>query len=206
MGKLRVTRETGFGLVEVVLILTLVGLIGFVGWAVWEANYPPATPLATSQNIQVTNGTPEETPKDTTQYIDIKEWHVRFPLTKGDGGLYHVMRKGDEGNRYAEFFDKNFDTTKNADGVLCKDPTFPIFIISRVTGAELSDMDGVLKGGFSKRSDGYYYAGVPSSQAPPDCYDLEGKEYPDNIDDRVMTKFEASKQKLIDLYDRLEVY
>lgn len=43
-------KQAGFGVVEVLLILTVLSLVGFVGWRLYEANKKPEVETATSGN------------------------------------------------------------------------------------------------------------------------------------------------------------
>jgi len=70
--------QKGFGVIEIILILVLVGILGFVGWSVY--NNLQQTNVTNKATIDASNQTvnQKETTIDADGYFVIKEWGVRF--------------------------------------------------------------------------------------------------------------------------------
>ncbi len=74
-------NQKGFSVVEGLLILIIVGLIGCVGWYVWHAkNNADANLNSAASSNTVIPPTQQTKPKDTAQYLEIKEWGVKFKI------------------------------------------------------------------------------------------------------------------------------
>lgn len=56
-------NNKGFGLVEIIIALAIVGLMGFIGWRVWDANQN-TTPDGT-QTSRTDSSTPTEVNSDS---------------------------------------------------------------------------------------------------------------------------------------------
>lgn len=76
-------NERGFGAIEALLVLTIVGILGFTGYFVWHAKqnsdkllHQATSSLATNSKKKVANEA-NITPA-TVQYLDIPEWGVRI--------------------------------------------------------------------------------------------------------------------------------
>jgi hypothetical protein len=49
-------NQKGFGLVETLLILVIIGLVGFVGWYVWDSKSNRGLETGTNTNTKTTSG------------------------------------------------------------------------------------------------------------------------------------------------------
>lgn len=118
----------------------IIGIIGGTGWYVWKAqksNQQPGDatqPTSSSQKKKDTNNN-EQTQKPAQKYLEIKELGIKLKLTDSISNIYYVLRKDslETDVQYVEIFDKDIDNLKNAKGESCKNPNFPIAIISRIS-------------------------------------------------------------------------
>jgi prepilin-type N-terminal cleavage/methylation domain-containing protein len=79
------TNQSGFGLVEVLLVILVLSVIGFGGYYVYHSQ-KTKSPTSSSQDKGATNTSKTSTTtkyivvEDNQAYLDIKEWAVRIPL------------------------------------------------------------------------------------------------------------------------------
>src|SRR6266536_1895610 len=73
-------HQSGFSIVEAVVIVAAIGIICAAGWFVYQHNRPKATNAASNTN-QTTNSQTTTTPTQTTTYFTITEWGVRAPYS-----------------------------------------------------------------------------------------------------------------------------
>lgn len=174
-------NQKGFGAVEALIIVVIVGFMGFAGWYIWQKNSTKNDTAQTNSTKQdKDNSTKENKDKTEDKYLEIKEWGVRFKLNSAAKGAYYTFREGGE---YADVSDKDFDALKNTNGVSCKGEV--LFVVGRYSDAnseELINRETVAV-------DGYLYAGSPAHQAPPRCAVLSTDtptetEYDQNILDK----------------------
>jgi len=97
----RMNNQSGFSIVEAVLIVAVIGVIGVGGWFVYQHNKPKATNAAPNTNQTTNQQTTTTTPAPTVNYLDIKEWGVKLPLSDIIKDAYYVILA---------------DTSSNADG------------------------------------------------------------------------------------------
>ncbi len=91
-------RQSGFSIVEAVLVVAAIGVIGAGGWFVYQHNRPKATNAAPNTNQQTTTTT--ATPAPTVSYLAIKEWGVKLPLSDSIKDAYYIpgiSSKGTDG-------------------------------------------------------------------------------------------------------------
>jgi cytoskeletal protein RodZ len=87
------TKQKGFTAVEAILIIVVVGIIGFAGWFVWnsqkqtdktlnDASKGSSSIVATkkSDTVATNSSTASTAQTDTTNYLVVKEWDVKFAL------------------------------------------------------------------------------------------------------------------------------
>lgn len=86
----RQKHQSGFSIVEAVLIVAVIGVIGAAGWFVYQHNRVKPTSAATGTN-QPTNSQPSTTTPTPTTYLRIKEWGVRLPIDNTIASLYYYI-------------------------------------------------------------------------------------------------------------------
>lgn len=84
-------NQKGFGVVEGLLIIVIVGLLGFVGWYVWHSKQSTDNTYnaATSANSTSTSPTNSATPKE--QALVVAEWGVKVPTTSVTNDLSYSL-------------------------------------------------------------------------------------------------------------------
>jgi predicted negative regulator of RcsB-dependent stress response len=63
----KLLKQAGFGAVEAILLLAVVGVLGFIGWRVYDQNKNADTPATTTQNNTTT---PIESAEDLDSEVD----------------------------------------------------------------------------------------------------------------------------------------
>ena len=111
------SRQSGFGTIELGLILVIITLIAGVGWFVWHSQQQTTKTLdSTVQGQgQTTKSSSKRPLNKTTTYIEIKEWNVRAPYT-GSLTLSYTI----ENNGSAYFSAKQMDDLVASTDVSCK--------------------------------------------------------------------------------------
>jgi prepilin-type N-terminal cleavage/methylation domain-containing protein len=127
-------NQKGFSVVEILIVIVVIGLLGAVGWLVYDrqsskTSEKPSTQTSAQQNTETKK---QETPKEAAkvpeqQYLEVKEWGVKLPLTDEISDLsYEVTSKGlnlhDQNQPVIKFFTKRL---KDAKGI-CSANNFPI--------------------------------------------------------------------------------
>lgn len=80
-------NQKGFTVIEVLLVLILLSIVGFSGYYVYHTQKSSSTKPAISTTASSTSAgkdttsTQTTTPSDSTQYLVIKEWGVKIPLS-----------------------------------------------------------------------------------------------------------------------------
>jgi len=91
------SNQSGFNIVEAIVVVAVVGVIGAAGWfAVLHNKAKPTNAAAGTGNhatTQQSNTTPTP-PPSTTNYLVIKEWNVRVPYS-GSLKLTYTMSSDD---------------------------------------------------------------------------------------------------------------
>lgn len=94
-----VKNNNGFGAIEALLILVVVGIVGFTGWFVYHSKQVADKTLAQTGNsstVQLPKKPATKTPAPVTaaptKYLVIKEWGVKIPLTKGIADAVYAIR------------------------------------------------------------------------------------------------------------------
>jgi len=77
----RQEHQSGFGTVEMLLIVLVIGIVGAAGWLVYQHNRPKATNAAPNTSQTSNPQTTTTTPTQTTTYFIINEWGVRAPYS-----------------------------------------------------------------------------------------------------------------------------
>lgn len=93
-------QQSGFGTVELLLVVLLVAVVGLAGVLTYQHRHKVSTVKDTastspSQSSSSTMGTPSTQPvATTTQYLTIKEWGVRLPLPDDIKDAYYTPSTG----------------------------------------------------------------------------------------------------------------
>ena len=90
----RCEHQSGFGAIETLLVIVAVGIIGTAGWFVYQHNRTKATNAAANPSNQQTQQTTTTTPVSTVNYLDVKEWGVKIPLSNNIKDAYYVVSTG----------------------------------------------------------------------------------------------------------------
>lgn len=180
--------QRGFGSIEILLLVVIVGALGFTGWYVWhskqqaDSTYANTAKSARSSSLTTKKST-LVTPRASPTYLTIKEWGVKLPLDNDDKGAYYTISATSGLTQSVLIFDTSIDATANAKGVTCKDPTYPLLVISRIKPSDVAatqDINGPDYIGdtgpnsfqyfsFTKQ---YEFAAESPHQAAPKCEDI----------------------------------
>jgi hypothetical protein len=221
------SNQNGFSLGQIVLVVLTLGLIGAIGFYVFQKqNQPEITNFTECKAAgnQIMESYPErclangQTFTNTTQKIEkkslgINEIDVTLPLGSEVAGAYYTVRspQSDPTETYIELFDADFDALKNGEGTTCKDSSFPLFVIGRISvsdynkkvaeGAEENSVFLNFDEPFSFNSE-YRYTGGAAVQSPPSCaFDSAGSE---NRDQKVLEVFNAKKKAFTEAYKNMQ--
>lgn len=84
------TKQSGFGIVQALIIVVIIVAIGAGGWFVYQHNRTQSTDAAGNPTGQQTNNTPTQ----SVSYLTITEWGVKLPLTSGIKDAYYTVGTG----------------------------------------------------------------------------------------------------------------
>jgi flagellar basal body-associated protein FliL len=91
------TNQKGFELVSILVIFVIVGLVGAIGWLVYDRqkSNKAADTTSTQQEPKVeTVPDPSEESTANTEYLIIKEWGVKIPLTETTKNASYLYKNG----------------------------------------------------------------------------------------------------------------
>jgi hypothetical protein len=97
-------NEKGFNVIEGMLIFVIVAILAGTGWYVWDSNKKTNTLLnSADKNSSSIVKQPSQNQistdaKKTTQYLDIKEWKIKLPLSNQISDAYYVMSTSSQGS------------------------------------------------------------------------------------------------------------
>lgn len=84
-------KQTGFSIVETVVVVAVIVVLGAAGWAVYQRTKQSATKTdAASNPNQSTQQTTTTPPAPTVTYLDIQEWGIKLPLSDAIKDAYYV--------------------------------------------------------------------------------------------------------------------
>jgi prepilin-type N-terminal cleavage/methylation domain-containing protein len=87
-------NQKGFGVVEILVVIVIVGLIGAVGWLVYDRQNNKTDSRQTSMAATTPTITPkksEASNEQQTSYLTVKEWGIKIPNTpKGNVISYQI--------------------------------------------------------------------------------------------------------------------
>ncbi len=105
-------NEKGFGVVEILLVIVVIGLLGLVGWMFFskqndsKTNNNATTPKITSpkeadQTKPDVAKQQEVKPDTNANYLVVKEWNVKFSIPSGLGKATYNIDLGQDPNYVA---------------------------------------------------------------------------------------------------------
>lgn len=157
--------QSGFGIVEALVIVVVIGIIGAAGFLVYQHNKTKLTgattgPATANQGTQTT--TPPPTPIAKT--LDIKEWGVHMSLDNTTASLYYYINPSLPDVAYLSLRDIV------AVAPTCAAEKGPLGAISRLTPAQHQDaLSGKLHSVPGSIQIGNYWYGYEGTHA--DCTD-----------------------------------
>jgi hypothetical protein len=167
MGKLH-KSQSGFGGVEALLFLVIIGIIGFTGWYVWnsKANTDKnLTAVSSTTPIVKKSTTPTASTADATSYLTIKEWGVKIPVSNGLKGLTYSFKAYDDGTQIVGF---TFPSLKNTE---CNDDQ-SVGALVRFTASDIDPLSGDKltseNPGVKQIGTYYYTVGLPQATCTND--------------------------------------
>jgi type II secretory pathway pseudopilin PulG len=171
--------QNGFSAVEALLIVIIVGMLGGVGWYVWNANNQANKNLDSASNVS--SNTPvvknkKQTPStgnsSTAQkeYMTIKEWSVKIPVTDPDDKYSYEFDKNDPTS--ISVFSQKADGIVGPKGVSCKGEYIAFVLRLEASSADWNDPDKASPLFGHKTTIGKYaYAVATKKQYGPECFD-----------------------------------
>ncbi len=216
--KLSNFNQKGFAAIETVLIIVIIAIIGGAGYYVYSANKKTSDTLSAASKVAQTS--PAKTTKKTgassstsQKYLTIQEWGVKLPLNSTDQGAYYTGPTSEMLSEYIYVFDKSIDQTSNANGVSCKDPSYPVFTITRLKAGDvvtstdpnssnfLIETNASMFKVFSFNKD-YAYSGQSIHQSAPQCEDLNPSgDF--QADTKIESKYAAIDKALLSSYENM---
>lgn len=207
------SNQSGFAILEIIIILIILGLVSFTGWFVWHkhnTNKAHNSSSAASQakaasSKKSSNAKPAPPPQ---QYLVIKEWGVKIPLSAQITGAYYTLRSSPP-EEFVDLLDTGFDNTSNSNGVSCHGGYTTMYVIARVKTQDIGQVDdnqgeqtALQAGGVSTAMPGYYVSGTKADQSLPECAYLNVTT--DTEDQNITTLWAAKKAALNTAYSQLQ--
>lgn len=182
MAKIR-NYQSGFGAIETLLLLLIVGLIGFTGWYVYSSQQEASKNLTTAstngtsfKKITKTSSTTQKSTATTQIYQDkllVKEWGLQFTIPSGLADVKYVVN-GDVAAIYAKPTGSSVEYRSDYEKFDGKYPQYAVGVLVRSKDATNNDRGFAVDG--KKVGDYYYYtswsfSGLASGAA---CVELYG--------------------------------
>lgn len=189
-------NQSGFSAAFIILLILLLILLAILGW--WVKNQSSSSSSSPSSSNK-SNNTKKSKPAAKTKYLEIKEWGLKMPIGKNITGAYYTIRPKNAGDpaEYVDIYDSGFDNTANKNGVKCLDKDFPLFVIGRVSQADLAKVEGPDASGYKQLavSNTYLFNGSEAHQAYPVCANLTPNG--NFTEDKAITSALTTKQTAI---------
>jgi hypothetical protein len=210
------SKQSGFAVMEIILIFVILGIVGFTGWYVWNSkkntnktydSSSAASQAKAASAKKSSNAKPSPPPQ---QYLVIKEWGVKIPLSASIEKAHYTISNSSAPEEIVYLLDTTFDNTKNANGKSCAGTYEPgMFAIARVKKADINqvpevegEQSGLLANGESKVMPGYYVSGSAANQAYPGCTFLD--ENTATLDNNIKTLWTSDKKAFTDAFAQLQ--
>lgn len=87
-------HQRGFGIIEIIILLVVVGVLALTGWWVYQNNRTKVSDAAKGTSQSANNPSITTNPGPAVTYLEIKEWGVRLPLGEGIKDAYYVVPRG----------------------------------------------------------------------------------------------------------------
>lgn len=144
--------------------------------------------------------------QSSEEFLIIKEWGVKLPLSEGDRDMYYTLVNYKSGiGQGAKIYSKDFNGLRNSKGTACKNADYPLFVMNRVTAAkgaqinnpDLPDYDpssGLYKT-YAFEQD-YAFGGVHNDKIMPPCL-IRSSEGEEMISDKAASEVYNAKVKAL---------
>lgn len=91
------TNQSGFGTIEIVLVLAVVAVLAVTGLVVYQHHTSTSAKITAAANSPSTTTQPKSTPttqpaQTATQYLTITEWGVKLPLSSTIQDAYYTVK------------------------------------------------------------------------------------------------------------------
>jgi uncharacterized protein (UPF0333 family) len=132
-------NQKGFSAVEGLLILVVIGIIGGAGWYVFKSRSQATKSLDSANNttsyIAKQKSQPKTTP--TKQYLEVKEWGVKIPLTSDISDLtYQASKNSANLHDKTQVIVKFYTARAKKAAVICDSNNFTL-TVSRGVGSDI---------------------------------------------------------------------
>ncbi|HWT55788.1 MAG TPA: hypothetical protein VN031_02005 [Candidatus Microsaccharimonas sp.] len=156
--------QSGFTIVETLLVLILLAILGFTGFYVYNAQHDASKSLdAASKTVNSASTAQSQKKADSTssqsnvKYLDIKEWGVKFPYTSTDT-LSYVLHT-DAPTKFAAIVSANEATNFPGCSTWGAGSIDRGFATDGYYDTTIADEYRQNPGAFTKLGDYYYYYG-----------------------------------------------
>jgi len=194
----------------IILLILLLILLAILGWWVWgqqkskkNSTPPPATPSSSKSD----KAESKAQPPPAIKYLEIKEWGLKMPLGDDISTAYYTLRpvNANDPAQYVDIFDAGFDKTANSNGVKCLDKDFPLFVIGRVSVADLAKVEGPDASGYKQLavSNAYQFNGSEAHQAYPVCANLTPNGANFTNDNTVLNVLKVKQTAITTAYSKI---
>jgi hypothetical protein len=184
--------QEGFSAVEALLIVIIVGMLGGVGWYVWHSqNQVDKTYSQTANSSVAPRPTAAKASPAASQpdYLTIKEWGVKLPVTDSNDKYYYEFDKND--STFINVYSQKADAIVGPKGVSCKGEYIAFVLRLEASSADWNDPDKVSPLFGHKTTIGKYaYAVATKKQYGPECFD-SGPSNNYVADQQASAKFDA---------------
>ncbi|HSW80085.1 MAG TPA: hypothetical protein VLG47_04900 [Candidatus Saccharimonadales bacterium] len=160
-------KQNGFSVVEGLLVLVIVGILGFTGWFVWHSQHSTnklntqsisdSQPVTSSKNSANKLKTNTSVNTNAQKYLEIKELHIRIPLTSPISDAYYTVSGYDKSGVIPEQVDLSLKSLKDTQ---CKAGGWSPSILFMYSTNESDPVTGELltkKYGTDHKFGAYYY-------------------------------------------------
>lgn len=110
--------QSGFALVESLLIILILVIIGFGGYYVWHSQQQTNKTLSTAASTSQKAASTEASNASAQKYLTIKEWGIKFTADKNSQDAYFEF--DDDTHNYMNVDSKDIDALKTYNGESCK--------------------------------------------------------------------------------------
>jgi hypothetical protein len=195
------TKQSGFAVVEGLLILVIVAMVAGIGYYVWHAKQQSDKLASETGTSSVALKTPKQTAATPAEqkYLSIKEWGVKMKTDTDTADAYYVFENGNGGqqNQFMNLDSKGLDALKAGSGVSCKGEYIALLGRYAKNDPALTavGVDGVV--GVRKTVGDYVYSFATHKQYAADCL-FDSNQKPIEPNTTVYNKKVDSYTKMFD--------